>query len=113
LLPALYGRTRLDPDSYGSPYAEQLNAVSRLRFSAYRKDFREFYVSQNLPRAPVRADRLILVLAVTCIDLLLATHDGTLNTLRLGVLCPLLVVLGVAISVPGAQRWYTRWSPSA
>ena len=31
-----------------------------------------------------------------------------MNTLRLGVLCPLLVVLGVAISVPGAQRYYTE-----
>ena len=52
---------------------------------------------------------LILVLAVTCIDLLLgASTGGTLNTLRLGVLCPLLVVLGVAISVPAAQRYYTE-----
>ena len=31
-----------------------------------------------------------------------------MNTLRLGVLCPLLVVLGVAISVPAAQRYYTE-----
>ena len=52
---------------------------------------------------------LILVLAVTCIDLLLGSSTrGTLNTLRLGVLCPLLVVLGVAISVPAAQRYYTE-----
>ena len=50
------------------------------------------------------------MLAVTCIDLLLGTPRtvGALNTLRLGVLCPLLVVLGVAISVPAAQRYYTE-----
>ena len=49
------------------------------------------------------------MLAVTCIDLLLgATTVGALNTLRLGVLCPLLVVLGVAISVPATQRFYTE-----
>ena len=52
---------------------------------------------------------LVLVLAVTCIDLLLgASAGGLLNTLRLGILCPLLVVLGVAISLPGAQRYYTE-----
>ena len=102
---------RFDPDSYGSPYAEQLKrGFHGLRFNGLlEKDFREFYVSQNLPRARLSGlIGLILVLAVTCIDLLLGTGDGTLNTLRLGVLCPLLVVLGVAISVPGAQRWYTE-----
>jgi diguanylate cyclase (GGDEF)-like protein len=102
---------RLDPDSYGSPYAEQLKrGFQGLRFAGLlEKDFREFYVSQNLPRARLSGlIGLILVLAVTCIDLLLGTGDGTLNTLRLGVLCPLLVVLGVAISVPGAQHWYTE-----
>src|SRR5512134_1932691 len=98
---------RLDPDSYGSPYAEQLKrGFHSLRFSGMlEKDFREFYVSQNLPRARLSGlIALILVLAITCIDLRLRPHDGTLHTLGLGVLCPLLVVLGVAISVPGAQR---------
>ena len=102
---------RLDPDTYGSPYAEQLKrGFHGLRFNGLlEKDFREFYVSQNLPRARLSGlIGLVLVLAVTCIDLLLGTGGGTLNTLRLGVLCPLLVVLGVAISVPGAQRWYTE-----
>src|SRR5512139_3542376 len=102
---------RFDLDSYGSPYAEQLKRGFRgLRFNRLlEKDFREFYVSQNLPRARLSGlIGLILVLAVTCIDLLLGTGDATLNTLRLGVLGPLLVVLGVAISVPGAHRWYTE-----
>jgi diguanylate cyclase (GGDEF)-like protein len=113
-LPARFGMDvhRLDQDSYGSPYAEQLKRGFRgLRFNGLlEKDFREFYISQNLPRARLSGlIGLILVLAVTCIDLMLGTSGGgTLNTLRLGVLCPLLVVLGVAISVPGAQRWYTE-----
>ena len=103
---------RLDPDSYGSPYAEQLKrGFPGLRFNGLlEKDFREFYVTQNLSRARLSGlIGLILVLAVTCIDLMLGSSGvGTLNTLRLGLLCPLLVVLGVAISVPGAQRWYTE-----
>jgi diguanylate cyclase (GGDEF)-like protein len=103
---------RLDPDNYGSPYAEQLKRGFRgLRFNGLlEKDFREFYVAQNLPRARLSGlIALIVVLAVTCIDLLLgASTGGTLNTLRLGILCPLLAVLGVAISVPAAQRYYTE-----
>ena len=103
---------RLDPENYGSPYSEQLKRGFRgLRFAGVlEKDFREFYVSQNLPRARLSGlIGLVLVLAVTCIDLLLGeSAGGTLNTLRLGVLCPLLVVLGVAISVPAAQRFYTE-----
>jgi diguanylate cyclase (GGDEF)-like protein len=90
---------RLDSDSYGSPYAEQLKrGFHGLRFGGLlEKDFREFYVAHNLPRARLSGlIALIVVLAVTCIDLLL------------GVLCPLLVTLGVAISVPAAQRYYTE-----
>jgi diguanylate cyclase (GGDEF)-like protein len=113
-LPAQFGMDvqRLDPDSYGSPYAEQLKrGFHGLRFNGLlEKEFREFYVGQNLPRARLSGlIALVLVLAITCIDLLLGSATGgTLNTLRLGLLCPLLVVLGVAISVPGAQRWYTE-----
>jgi diguanylate cyclase (GGDEF)-like protein len=103
---------RLDPDNYGSPYAEQLKRGFRgLRFDGLlEKDFREFYVGHNLPRARLSGlIALILVLAVTCIDLLLgANQGGILNTLRLGVLCPLLIILGVAISIPGTQRYYTE-----
>jgi diguanylate cyclase (GGDEF)-like protein len=103
---------RLDPENYGSPYAEQLKRGFRgLRFEGIlEKEFREFYVGQNLPRARLSGlIALILVLAVTCIDLLLGPNDGgTLNTLRLGILCPLLVVLGAVISVPSVQRFYTE-----
>ena len=103
---------RLDADDYGSVYAEQLRrGFSGLRFNGLlEKDFRDFYVVQNLPRARLSGlIALIIVLAVTCIDLLLgSTTAGTLNTLRLGVLCPLLVALGVAISVPAVQRFYNE-----
>jgi diguanylate cyclase (GGDEF)-like protein len=103
---------RLDPEGYGSPFAEQLRRGFRgLRFTGLlEKEFREFYIAQNLPRARLSGlIALILVLAVTCIDLLLDVgSDGTLNTLRLGVLCPLLVALGVAISLPSIQRYYTE-----
>jgi diguanylate cyclase (GGDEF)-like protein len=103
---------RLDPDNYGSVYAEQLKRGFRgLRFHGLlEKEFRDFYVQQNLPRARLSGlIALIIVLAVTCIDLLLgAGSSGMLNTLRLGVLCPLLVALGVAISVPVVQRYYNE-----
>ena len=103
---------RLDQDNYGSPYAEQLKrGFQGLRFSGLlEKDFRDFYVAQNLPRARLSGlIALIVVLAVTCIDLLLGTSTGgPLNTLRLGILCPLLVIIGAAISVPAAQRYYTE-----
>jgi diguanylate cyclase (GGDEF)-like protein len=103
---------RLDLDNYGSPYAEQLErGFKSLRFEGLlEREFRDFYVARNLPRARLSGlIALIVVLAVTCIDLLLgASSAASLNTLRLGVLCPLLVVLGVAISVPAAQRYYTE-----
>jgi diguanylate cyclase (GGDEF)-like protein len=103
---------RLDPENYGSPYSEQLKRGFRgLRFDGLlEKDFREFYIGQNLSRARLSGlIGLVLVLAVTCIDLLLGeTAGATLNTLRLGILCPLLVILGVAVSVPAAQRFYTQ-----
>ena len=103
---------RLDPDSYGSPYGEQLKRGFRgLRFGAIlEKEFREFYVGQNLPRARLSGlIALILVLAVTCIDLLLGPDNGgMLNTLRLGILCPLLVVLGVARKEHDCERLALR-----
>jgi diguanylate cyclase (GGDEF)-like protein len=103
---------KIDPDNYGSPFGAQLRRGFRgLRFDGLlEKEFRDFYITQNLPRARLSGlIALILVLAVTCIDLLLGSDTaGPLNTLRLGVLCPLLVAFGVAISVPAAQRFYTE-----
>ena len=103
--------TKLDTGT-GSPFADQLKrGFAKLRFAGLlEKEFRDFYTAQNLPRARLSGlIGLILVLAVTSIDLILGSHaDGQLNTLRLGVLCPLVAVIGIAISLPGATRYYTE-----
>jgi diguanylate cyclase (GGDEF)-like protein len=99
-------------DSHGSPFAQQLSrGFAKLRFSGLlEKEFREFYVAQNLPRARLSGlIAIILVLVVTCLDFVLDTPaSGPLNALRLGVLCPLLAVIGVAISLPSARRYYSE-----
>ena len=104
--------SKLDQENLGSPYAEQLRrGFPRLRFAGLlEKEFRGFYFAQNLPRARLSAlIALILVLSVTCIDLVLgAATSAKLNVLRLGVLCPLLAVLAVAISLPIVKRYYTE-----
>jgi diguanylate cyclase (GGDEF)-like protein len=102
----------LESDSLGSPFADQLRrGFSRLRFAGLlEKDFREFYVAQNLPRARLSGlIALILVLAVTCIDLVFGGAPGMqLNALRLGVLSPLVAVLAIAISLPAGRRYYNE-----
>jgi diguanylate cyclase (GGDEF)-like protein len=92
---------KLDTGSLGSPFADQLKrGFAKLRFAGLlEKEFRDFYTAQNLPRARLSGlIALILVLAVTSIDLILGSHtDGQLNTLRLGVLCPLVAAVGVTL----------------
>jgi len=103
---------KLNPEGQGSPFADQLKrGFKKLRFSGLlEKEFRDFYVAQNLPRARLSGlIALILVLVITCIDLVLGTPTGeALNALRLGVLCPLLIVMGVASSLRVTQRYYTE-----
>ncbi|HZL92235.1 MAG TPA: diguanylate cyclase [Vicinamibacterales bacterium] len=103
---------KLNPEGHGSPFADQLKrGFAKLRFSGLlEKEFRDFYVAQNLPRARLSGlIALILVLVITCIDLALGTPTGeALNALRLGVLCPLLIVMGVASSLRVTQRYYTE-----
>jgi diguanylate cyclase (GGDEF)-like protein len=95
-----------------SPYAQQLRrGYANLRFQdPLEKDFREFYVAQNLPRARLSGlIALVLVLALTCIALVFGTPaTSQLNVLRLGVLCPMLLLLAAAISLPIARRYYTE-----
>lgn len=100
---------KLDTESLGSPFADQLKSgFAKLRFAGLlEKEFRDFYIGQNLPRARLSGlIALILVLAVTCIDLVLGAAGAELNTLRLGVLFPLVAVIGIAISLPAARRYY-------
>jgi diguanylate cyclase (GGDEF)-like protein len=102
----------LESESLGSPFADQLRrGFSKLRFAGpLEKDFREFYVAQNLPRARLSGlIALILVLAVTCIDLVLGAAPGLeLNALRLGVLSPMVAVIAIAMSLPAGRRYYNE-----
>ena len=105
-LPAAYNR-----ESLGSPFAEQLaQGFARLRFSSLlEKEFREFYTTQNLPRARLSGlIALILVLSLACLDFLFGASDVTakINLLRLGVLCPLLAVLVLAAYLPALERYF-------
>ena len=105
--------TRINQQDLGSPYAEQLRrGFANLRFmDPLEKDFREFYIAQNLPRARLSGlIALIVVLAITSIDLLLGgtSRTGELNILRLAVLCPLILLLAGAVSLPPARRYYTE-----
>jgi hypothetical protein len=47
---------KLNPEGHGSPFADQLKrGFKKLRFSGLlEKEFRDFYVAQNLPRARSR-----------------------------------------------------------
>ena len=98
-------------ENLGSPFAAQLNeGFSKLKFAGLlEKEFCEFYVTQNLPRARLSGlIALILVLSVTCISFVFApsqTNDS-INVLRLGVLSPLLAVIVVATYLPALQRFY-------
>jgi diguanylate cyclase (GGDEF)-like protein len=102
----------LESERLGSPFADQLRrGFSKLRFAGLlEKDFREFYVTQNLPRARLSGlIALILVLAVTSIDLVFGAAPGLeLNALRLGVLSPMVAVLAIAISLPVGRRYYNE-----
>lgn len=101
----------LNRDTLGSPYAIQLKAgFANLKFSGLlEKEFREFYTSQNLPRARLSGlIALILVLAVTCIDLIFGASaiSDRVNTLRLTVLCPSLVLMVVAAYLPSRHEFF-------
>ena len=104
---------KLSPDNQISPFAAQLKqGFARLRFAdLLEAEFREFYIAQNLSRGRLSGlTALILVLAVTCLDFLYTpagTHDK-INTLRLGVLCPLLILMVVATYLPALTRHYMQ-----
>ncbi len=78
---------KLEHGSLGSPYADQLKrGFAKLRFAGLlEKDFREFYIAQNLSRARLSGlIALILVLAVTCIDFVLGGQTTVLSSTRCG-----------------------------
>ncbi|HEX7079898.1 MAG TPA: diguanylate cyclase [Gammaproteobacteria bacterium] len=103
----------LDRANVRSPYAEQLNAgFRRLRFHGpLEKEFREFYLAQNLPRG--RLAMLIALLplfAVTVLASMLEPSAATphMNRLRLFVLFPLLLGTVISMHLEIAKRWYTE-----
>lgn len=105
---------KLNPENLQSPYAVQLKqGFPKLRFAVplIEKEFRDFYVAQNLPRGRLSGlIAVILVLAVTCIDFMFAPAGANelVNILRLGVLAPLLVLLVAATYLPSSQRFYMQ-----
>jgi len=104
---------KLNLDSLQSPYAVQLKqGFEKLRFDALlEKEFREFYVEQNLPRGRLSGlIALILVLAVACIDFMFsrASEYEYLNVVRLGILVPFLIVIVVATYLPHLRQYYMQ-----
>lgn len=102
----------LNRATLGSPYAIQLEAgFAQLKFSGLlEKEFREYYADQNIGRARLSGlVALILALAVTCIDLVLGSSlvSDRVNALRLGVVCPLLVLMVVAGYLPSMREYFT------
>lgn len=101
----------LNRESLSSPYATQLKAgYPNLRFTELlEKEFREFYADRNIARARLSGlIALILVLAVTCIDLIFGASaiSDHVNAIRLGVLCPTLVLMVVAVYLPSMRAHF-------
>ncbi|HEY8518479.1 MAG TPA: diguanylate cyclase [Gammaproteobacteria bacterium] len=104
---------KLDLESLRSPFADQLKRGFRtLQFDGLlEKEFRDFYVTQNLKRVRLSAwIALGVALALAGIEVLFGfeSPDGDrLAALRFGVLCPLLLTVVIALSLPAAPRWYS------
>ena len=97
----------LDRANVRSAYADQLNrGFARLRFNGLlEKEFRDFYLAQNLPRA-----RLAMLIAlapvytVFLIQLVVTTPAHGLMPWRLNLLFPLLLATAAAMYLPIAKR---------
>jgi diguanylate cyclase (GGDEF)-like protein len=104
----------LNRDTLRSPFAEQLReGFPKLRFASplLERDFRDFYVSQNVQRGRLYAViALILVLCTSAIDFLFGAPvvREQVNVLRLGLLAPLLLMTIGASCVPALKPYYTR-----
>ena len=96
-------------ETVGSAAAEELRSgFPGLEFSSpLEKEFREAYLQQSIPRGRLSGViALVLVLGITCVDLLLGAVSDTINMLRLGLLCPLLTLFIVATYLPLLRRYY-------
>lgn len=89
--------------------AELRSGFPGLEFAApLEKEFRAAYLQQSIPRGRISGViALVLVLAITCVDLLLGAVSDTVNVLRLGLLCPLLALILMATYLPLLRRYYS------
>src|SRR5690606_22732340 len=102
-------RPALDRASLRSPYADQLNqGFARLRFNGLlEKEFRQFYVAQNLPRGRLALLTALGPLCVLAVIQLLVDEPHHPLTLWRTALFPLLAATSVAVYLPAAKRYYT------
>jgi diguanylate cyclase (GGDEF)-like protein len=101
----------LDRASVRSPYADQLNeGFARLKFNELlEKEFREFYLAQNLPRGRLAVlIGLVPLCALAVIHLLVEAPEHRLTVWRSALLFPLLLATAATMYLPLAKRWYTH-----
>src|SRR5690606_33450285 len=100
----------LDRANVGSPYADQLtDGFPRLRFNALlEKEFRDFFVAQNLPRG--RLAMLVALVPLCTIAMIELFNDASEHRVALwgfGGLSPLLLASAGAMYLPVAKRLQT------
>jgi len=101
-------RPALDRASLQSPYADQLNqGFVRLRFNGLlEKEFRDFYVTQNLPRGRLALLTALGPLCVLALIQFLADEPNHPLTLWRVALVPLIAAALITVYVPAAKRYY-------
>jgi diguanylate cyclase (GGDEF)-like protein len=100
----------LDRANVRSLYAEQLNrGFARLRFAGLlEKEFREFYLAQNLPRGRLAMlIALVPIFTVMAIQLFVDAPEHRLTLWRYGLLLPLLLATAGAMYLPIAKVHHT------
>jgi len=102
-------RPALDRASLRSPYADQLNqGFARLRFNGLlEKEFRQFYVAQNLPRGRLALLTALGPLCALAVIQLFVDEPRHPLTLWRTALFPLLVATAITVYLPVAKRYYT------
>jgi diguanylate cyclase (GGDEF)-like protein len=101
----------LNRASLDSPYAKELErGFPMLKFAGLlEKEFRDFYISQNMSRARLSAlIALLLVVGVTVIEAVFGGFEpkGAANLLRLAVLCPSLALIVATTYFPALSKNY-------
>ena len=101
----------IDQETQQSASAAQLRAgFAALRFQGpLEKEFQEAYLEQVLPRGRISGlVALVLLLTLICIDFLVGDAASLeTNTIRLGILVPILVLMLIAMHLPALKNQYT------